>query len=127
MIRQALILSIVVGFSSSAFAAQVCLDQDEFAGLIQRVEQTSAELKNVKAQLGLYQKANDARKEEIRVTGEYIIPLEHYKEVSEELITALESRHAEDVKKLEDMEFWRNAGWAAAAIAVGALVFMVVK
>lgn len=128
MIIQLLIVSILAGVSSYAQAAQICLDRDEFASLIQKVEQTSKELANVKAQVSLYQKANEARKEELRVSGEYVLMLERYKEIGEELSTAYEQRDTEHAKELDTMKWHRNMGWGAAvAVTIGAVVFGFLK
>lgn len=127
--KQLLISVIMVGISiSPTYAAQVCLDRDEFAGLIQRVEQTAKELANIKAQVSLYQKANEARKEELRVSSEYMVSLEHYKDLSEELLAAYERREAEHVKELDAATWWRNVGWGTAVIVtVGAMIMGVLK
>lgn len=114
--------------ASTSHAATICLDRDEFAGLIQRVEQTAKELANTKAQVSLYQKANEARKEELRVSGEYVVSLEHYKGLADELLGKTEELEAQHAKELDDMTWWRNMGWGTAgAITAAVLILGVMK
>lgn len=109
--------------AAPAWSAQVCLDRDEFASLVQRVEQTHKEIANLKAQVVLYKQANDARKEELRVTGEYVVSLERRAALADELEMALDRRDQTAAEEVHQMRWWRNAGWGmAVAVTIGALI-----
>jgi hypothetical protein len=96
--------------------------------LIQRFEQTSKDLANTKAQVSLYKTANEARKEELRVSGEYVVSLEHYKDLVEELLGKTEELDARYEKAVDDAEWWRNVGLGTAiAVTVGAVILGVLK
>lgn len=109
-------------------AATVCVDRDEFAGLIQRVELTHKELANVKAQVSLYQKANLERREVIRLSDEYIQALEQFSENVGELNALYEQREQTAANELDRVTWWRNVGWGTAvAVAIGVIVIGVLK
>ena len=123
-----ILLALVLALPTVAQAATVCLDEREFSTHLLQVEQDRKELKNLRVAVPLYQKANEARKEELRVSSEYVVSLEHYKELSEELLAAQDRREEEHMKELADVKWWRNMGWGTAgAVAVAAMILGVLK
>jgi|CXWL01.1.fsa_nt_gi hypothetical protein len=109
-------------------AATVCVDREEFAGLIQRVEQVHKELANVKIQVALYKQANDVRKDEIRIKDEYVLLLEQRMAVADELEAAHAQREQASSEAIDRAHWWRNVGWGTAvAGTIGAIVFGVLK
>jgi hypothetical protein len=110
--------------ASTSQAATVCLDEREFSAHLLQVEQDRKELKNLRVAVPLYKTANEARKEELRVTGEYVVSLEHYKELSEELMAAQEQREAEHAKELADVRGWRNVGWVTAGAMTASVIIL---
>ena len=109
-------------------AATVCLDEREFSTHLLQVEQDRKELKNLRVAVPLYKTANEARKEELRVSGEYVVSLEHYKELSEELLAAQDQRETQHAKEMADVRWWRNMGWGTAgAVTAAAIIVGVLK
>jgi len=122
------LLALVLTLPTVAQAATVCLDEHELSAHVLQVEQDRAELKNLRVAVPLYKTASETRKEEIRVTGEYVLALERYKDLSDELLAAQEQREAQHAKELAEMKWWRNMGWGtAAAVTVGAIILGVLK
>jgi hypothetical protein len=104
------------------------MDEHEFSSHLFQVEQDRTELKNLRVAVPLYKTANDTRKEEIRVTGEYVLALEHYKDLSEELMARYGLSEKAHAKDLADATWWRNAGWGTAvAVIIGTVVLGVLK
>ncbi|MDH4327373.1 MAG: hypothetical protein OEV77_02535 [Nitrospira sp.] len=121
-----------------AWAGQACMEQRELSDLITRYEQAAAEVKNLKAQVSLYQEADRARKGEIHAGGEYIVSLEHYKELSEQLLAGYElgaKAHAQELADqaatyegvMGSLRWWRNAGFTTTGLAVAVIIWMAVN
>jgi hypothetical protein len=122
---------------ATSWAGQACMEQRELSDLITRYEQSAAEIKNLKAQVSLYQEADKARTGEIHAGSEYIMSLEHYKDLSEQLIAGYELVAKAHAKELSDqaakheegmskLRWWRNVGLTTAAISFGVIVALVV-
>ena len=114
--------------ASTSHAATVCLDEREFSSHLLQVEQDRQELKNLRVAVPLYKTANETRKEELRVSNEYIIALERSVELLHEMEHTQEQREAQHAKELADAKWWRNVGWGTAgAVTIAAIILGVLK